>query len=38
MNRQQDGFTDFAAQPYPWEETIEFFDRLYGTDYASQVY
>lgn len=37
MNRSnQDGFDDAPAMPYPWESTIEFFDRLYGTDYANQ--
>lgn len=34
---ESDGFLDAPAMPFPWESTIEFFDRLYGTDYASQV-
>ena len=33
---ESDGFEDVAAQPYPWESVIEFFDRLYGTNYAAQ--
>lgn len=38
MNRaDSDGFEDLPAVPYPWESTIEFFDRLYGTNYAAQL-
>jgi len=37
MRGDSDGFIDAPAMPYPWESPIEFFDRLYGTDYSSQV-
>jgi len=37
MNRNQNGFRDDVAQPYPWETPLEFFDRLFGTNYAEQV-